>query len=198
MNQSAEQRIAPESGPRGVVSALADGALDEAPAQQAIDLLLSSGEMRVAWDELHWVGDCLRSEETGAMNPSDAFMARFSERLASEPTVLAPKSSAQASASRHWLRYGLPASAAVVVMSAAAWMALPGGSALVAQDQASPQPVVLRPVADREPGTRAVDPSQLNEYLRAHQEFGATALHGPGAIQAASFNIVADSSRDHP
>jgi sigma-E factor negative regulatory protein RseA len=198
MKQSAEQKLAPESGPRGVVSALADGALGNTEAQRAIDLVLASNELRDVWGELHWVGDCLRSEETGSLVGSEDFMARFSKRLALEPTVLAPQVSSDR-APRRWLRYGLP-SAAVVVVSAAVWMALPGQGGLVAQDQAAMQQSVLPVVAEAKPApaVHAVDPAQLNEYLAAHQEFGATALHGPGAIQAASFNIVADNTREHP
>jgi sigma-E factor negative regulatory protein RseA len=196
MNQSAERQQAPEFGPKGAIAALADGALDEHEAQIAIDLLLNSEELRAAWDELHWTGDCLRSEETGALLGRGDFMTRFHAELAAEPTVLAPAKTR--AAPRRWLRYGVPATAAVMV-SAVVWMAHPsGGSALVASDAAPAGTAVIVPVSAPVAARAVVDPAQLNEYLAAHQEFSATGLHGPGAIQAASFNIVADGGRDHP
>ena len=197
MNQSAEQQQAPELGPRGAIAALADSALDEREAQIAIDLLLNSEELRAAWDELHWSGDCLRSEETGALVGRGDFMSRFHAVLAAEPTVLAPAKTR--AAPRRWLRYGVPASAAVVMVSAVVWMAHPGGNAaLVASDATPAGKTAMVPVSAPVAVRAAVDPAQLNEYLAAHQEFSASGLHGPGAIQAASFNIVADGGRDHP
>ncbi len=196
MNQSAEQQLAPEFGPKGAIGALADSALDEREAHIAIELLLNSDELRAAWDELHWAGDCLRSEETGAMVGRGDFMSRFHDVLAAEPTILAPAKTR--TAPRRWLRYGVPATAAVMV-SAVVWMAHPGGSAaLVASDAVPTANSAMGPAAIPVASRAVVDPAQLNEYLAAHQEFSATALHGPGAIQAASFNIVADGGRDHP
>jgi sigma-E factor negative regulatory protein RseA len=196
MNQSAERQQAPEFGPKGAIAALADSALDEREAQIAIELLLNSAELRQAWDELHWTGDCLRSEETGAMVGRGDFMSRFHDVLAAEATILAPAKTR--TPPRRWLRYGVPATAAVMV-SAVVWMAHPGGSApLVASDVAPTANSATVPAAIPVASRAAVDPAQLNEYLAAHQEFSATALHGPGAIQAASFNIVADGGRDHP
>jgi sigma-E factor negative regulatory protein RseA len=194
MNQSAERQQAPEFGPKGAIAALADSALDEKEAQLAIDLLLASEELRAAWDELHWTGDCLRSEETGALVGRGDFMSRFHDVLAGEPTVLAPAKTQ--APPRRWLRYGVPATAAVMV-SAVVWMAHPGSSASLVASEAAPS-VNVAPVAVPVVSRVAVDPAQLNEYLAAHQEFSASGLHGPGAIQAASFNIVADGGRDHP
>jgi negative regulator of sigma E activity len=190
MNQSAELQVAPEFGPQGAIGALADSALSESEAQHAIDLLLSSPELRAQWDELHWVGDCLRSEETGALVADADFMARFHDALAQEATVLAPAKTR--ASSRRWLRYGVPATA--VVVSAVVWMAMPTANvAVVAQDAPVAQSAAAAPAV-----TAAVDPAQLNEYLAAHQELAATALHGQGSIQAASYNVVADGGHDHP
>jgi negative regulator of sigma E activity len=204
MNQAAGQNLAPELDLDGSIGALADDALDPLEAQRVLDLLLETPSLRARWDEIHWVGDCLRSEETGALTGSQDFMTRFSERLAKEPTVLAP--SATQRAPRRWMRYGVPGAAAVAAVSMVVWIAQPtsslvadgadGPAKVQAIAQGAPAPAQVQ--VAKAPVQRSVDPALLREYVMAHQEFGATALHGPGAIQAASFDIPATEGANRP
>jgi sigma-E factor negative regulatory protein RseA len=172
------------------VAALADGNLSDADAQAVLDLLIHSTELRDYWDELHAVGDALRSEEL--IGTSDEFVARFASRLAAEPTVLASRN---LRANRPWLRYGFPGLAAAAAIAMVAWIAAPqfsgapiGAPAQVARvEPRAPVAAVVEQVALR---ASPVDPKQLNEYLAAHQQFSVTALHGPGYIQSASLETV--------
>lgn len=73
------------------ISELADGELD---ASQVAPLLkrLGSAEARDTWDVYHQIGDVLRADAmVGAV--SKDFSRKFSERLAAEPVVLAPRRS---------------------------------------------------------------------------------------------------------
>ena len=68
------------------ISALMDGELEGHAADQAIDTLRAGGEALETWRLYHLIGDGMRDTRLlGA-----GFTARFAERLAAEPTVLAP------------------------------------------------------------------------------------------------------------
>jgi sigma-E factor negative regulatory protein RseA len=203
MNDAAGQQPAPELGLDGAVGAFADGALSTDEAQHVLDVLLNTPALRATWDELHWVGDCLRSEETGAMTASADFMTRFGERLAAEPTVLAPGGGS--ARPKRWLRYAVPGAAAMAAVTMVVWIALPPSGNLVAESDpalatkaSAPASVTAAPAAPIAAAPQPVDPAQLREYVMAHQEFGSTGLHGPVAIQAASFDIAANEGSKHP
>ena len=67
------------------ISQLMDGELDDAEAHRLFGALKHSEAQR-EWQAYHLIGDALR--DTSAV--SHDFMGHFSERLAEEPTVLAP------------------------------------------------------------------------------------------------------------
>jgi negative regulator of sigma E activity len=177
------------------ISALADGSLNPTEAQAAIDLLLGSVEARAFWYELHAVGDCLRSDDTGAALGQDGFMERFALRLDAEPVVLAPRAqSAVAAPVRPALmRYGLPGASIAAAIAMVLWMAVPQMTkpdAQLAEVTVAPQPtkpaVVEAAVATASaPAITRMDPDQVGEYLTAHQ----------GSVQAASLTIVSDKAR---
>ena len=74
---------------RQQLSALADGELDASQAARLIKRL-GTDDLRATWDVYHQIGDVLRAEPmAGALGPG--FSRRLSERLATEPVVLAPK-----------------------------------------------------------------------------------------------------------
>jgi negative regulator of sigma E activity len=202
MNQVASAKAAPEFSFDGAVGALADDALDAAEAQHVLDMLLNTPQLRATWDEVHWVGDCLRSDETGALTGSAGFMARFGEKLAQEPTVLAPRR--ESALPKRWMRYGVPSVAAALAVTMVVWIAIPttGGSLVAdsADNKVAGVAGTHAPSAQIQVAApaRSVDPALLREYVMAHQEFGATALHGPGAIQAASFDIPATEGANRP
>ncbi len=72
---------------REQISALMDGELDDARAH-ALCAQMKSDESSECWATYHLIGDALRSECLAQAG----FARRFAERLASEPTVLAPGS----------------------------------------------------------------------------------------------------------
>jgi sigma-E factor negative regulatory protein RseA len=75
---------------REQVSALADGHLQGEAFAQAIEAVCVDGEARAAWQAFHVAGDVLRSGSHAPCTDTSAFLARFQQRLAAEPVVLAP------------------------------------------------------------------------------------------------------------
>ena len=75
------------------ISALMDGELDERAAAEQIAACGRGGEAREAWRTYHLIGDAMR--DTRVL--SAGFSARVAERLAAEPTVLAPQRAARPS-----------------------------------------------------------------------------------------------------
>lgn len=75
---------------REQVSALADGHLQGEAFAQAIEAVCVDGEARAAWQAFHLAGDMLRSGSHSPCSDTSAFLARFQQRLATEPVVSAP------------------------------------------------------------------------------------------------------------
>ena len=146
--------IAPEE-----VSLFVDGELDEDRVDRLCRGLRSSAAVET-WVCYHVIGDALR----GQLKPIGGFADRFSQRLAAEPTVLAPRPRPAPAA------VALAIAATVAAVSVVGWVALktmPVGTEVVATAQ---QASMVRP-ADRRP--------VVNEYLLAHQEYSpATAIAG--------------------
>ena len=100
------------------ISALMDGELGDSEAQGQIARLKSDGETRERWDEFHLIGDALRGEPL----LSSRFAATFSQRLAAEPTVLAPRRIIRKPG--RTLTYALSAAASVSAAALVAWVAI--------------------------------------------------------------------------
>lgn len=84
---------------RAALSALMDG--DHMAADQACRAWRSDASARDDWHTYHLIGDLLRSDEHRCEPAHDAvFVARLRERLAAEPTVLAPEPAVQAEVRR--------------------------------------------------------------------------------------------------
>jgi sigma-E factor negative regulatory protein RseA len=134
------------------ISLLMDGELDALRADGVCDGLRGSRCVAI-WVCYHVIGDALRG--SAALTPG--FAARFSAKLAAEPTVLAPPPRRAAPAA-----IALAAAATVAAVSVVGWVALTtmptAPTALVAAKQAA--------------SVRATDarPPVDNEYLLAHQE----------------------------
>ena len=138
------------------LSALMDGELDDKSAAEVIQALSSDREAVRTWRTYQLISDALRESRL----PSADFTARFSERLAKEPTVLAPRA-LQAPESRKWVALSAAASLAAV--------ALVGWLAFGPQAQVNQGPVAQ---AALEPKPNIVPlPSAANDYLLAHQGF---------------------------
>jgi sigma-E factor negative regulatory protein RseA len=159
------------------ISALMDGELDERQAQQEFARLRQTGELRQKWDTFHLVGDALRGERLLLTDVASA----LTERLAQEPTVLAPNRGAV----RKITTYALSAAASVAAITLVGWLALSTQPALNARSEvASAPPVVELPAAVPAPAAApqvasVPDDGRRNEYLLAHQAFSpSTAIQG--------------------
>ena len=134
------------------VSALMDGELEERAADSAIDALRGEGESLEAWRTYHLISDAMR--DTRLL--SAGFTARVAERLASEPTVLAPRRRQAVQ------RFALAAAASVAGVGLVGWLAF--------APQPQTQPVAQAPAAA--PAMASIPlPSATNDYLLAHQGF---------------------------
>ena len=138
------------------ISALMDGALDARAAGEAIGALRREGEAIEAWRVYHLISDGMRDTRVF----SEGFMARFSERFAVEPTVLAPSSLPGRTPVQ---RFAYAAAASIAAVALVGWLAF------------APQPEAPAPLAQAQPPViQAVNvplPSAANDYLLAHQGF---------------------------
>ena len=134
------------------ISALMDGELDERSARDAIATVAREGEAAEAWRTYHLIGDTMR----GTRLLSEDFSERLAERLAAEPTVLAPKRVDRQPSPRSW--FAMSAAASVAAVAMVGWVAFappPEPAPGPASVAAVPMPM---PVA-------------ANDYLLAHQAF---------------------------
>ena len=165
------------------ISELMDGELEGGVAAMSVDGLERSmasggqeGEVFEAWRTYHLIGDAMR--DTRIL--SAGFAARVAERLAAEPTVLAPKRSHPAPQEpRKW--YAVPAAAAAsfAAIALVGWLAVaPQPQVQQAQvpwqppalAQAVPAPQVSGSLEARKP-TMVPLPTATPDYLLAHQGF---------------------------
>ena len=142
------------------ISALMDDELDSAAVGGCLQTLGQDAELVQRWREYHLIGDALR----GDLRPS--FDDRFAQRLAAEPTILAPKSMRSAANAR-WTTI-LSAAAGVAVVAIAAWVAMPAGvngdGAMLALKKEAPS-------AKPEPSQPVPVAVGVDDYLLAHQRF---------------------------
>ena len=137
------------------ISALMDGELEGHAADQAIDALRSEGEARETWRLYHLIGDGMRDTRLAGTG----FAARFAERLAAEPTVLAPGRLPGRTPAR---RFAVAAAASVAAIALVGWLAF------------GPQPQAPQPIAKAEAPVIAITvpvTNAANDYLLAHQGF---------------------------
>ncbi len=162
------------------ISALMDGELDEDEVSQLFSRLKPQGEMRESWDTFHLIGDALRGD--GRLSPP--LSRRITERLAAEPTVLAPRRHTTA---KRVNTYVLSAAASLSAVALVVWVAFS-----VTPLGTPPQEIAKAriPAAITVPATAQVasianlssdlsNQGNLNEYLLAHQGFSpSTAIQG--------------------
>lgn len=146
------------------VSALMDDQLDGEECEGCLRRLKVDDALRADWELYHLIGDALRG------TPARGLPATFAERLAAEPTVLAPRPASSRIAARRRTWTALSAAAGVAAVAAVGWVALP-----LVQPPAPPvamvppaAPAVL-PVA---PAAAVVPVAQgVGDYVLAHQRF---------------------------
>jgi sigma-E factor negative regulatory protein RseA len=160
------------------ISQLMDGELDSQSARQALIRLRQHDGMRENWDTFHLIGDALRGEET--LSPE--FGRRFAQRLAGEPTVLAP---ARSTAPRI-TAYTLSAAASLAAVALVGWLAVGTRTATTPPVELANTPAAALAEAAPEPAPApkaqlASEPydGTLNEYLMAHTGFSpSTVIQG--------------------
>jgi sigma-E factor negative regulatory protein RseA len=137
------------------LSALMDGELDDKSAAAVIEALGHDQEAVRTWRTYQLISDALRESRLLSAD----FAARFSQQLAKEPTVLAPRPMQRES--RKWV--ALSAAASVAAVALVGWVAFapPPASVPVAQVQTeAAKPPAMVPL-----------PNSANDYLLAHQAF---------------------------
>ena len=178
---------------RRCLSALADG--EASALAQACRSWREDATARQTWHAYHLIGDVLRSEELAhAPARDEAFLASLRQRLAAEPTVLAPAPVPQAIAPRTRQPWLLPAAVAAGFVAVAGVLVVtrssqPGAPVATPTLAAASSPGVLR-VGSPGAATAAPAPSgghfirdqRLDEYLRAHQAArDGVAVAAPGS-----------------
>lgn len=154
----------------GRVSELMDGELNVDSADREIARLKSDASARDVWDTYHLIGDAMR----GSVPAMSGFAARFNERLAAEPTVLAPHRHAP----RKLQTYALSVAASVAAIAVVGWMGLsvmkaetPSKEVAKAPEQVErPVPLVV-PVQTQQVSVPA---THVHEYLLAHSGISPT------------------------
>ena len=141
------------------ISALMDGEVDGKSAGQTIEALARDADGARTWRTYHLIGDAMRGGMLRGVLLSERFTERVAQRLAAEPTVLAPRRM-RTESPRLFTMSALAASFAAVAF--VGWMAF------APQPQVGPAPVAQAP-ADKP--VLVPLPNAANDYLLAHQGF---------------------------
>ena len=154
------------------ISALMDDEGIESELDQDMARLRTDSVLRRTWDTYHLIGDALRGDVAPGLCP------RVSERLAAEPTVLAPQ---RRKVDARAAQIGLAAAAGVAGIALVAWLALPQWQSEPGQVAAVPRPAVAAAAAPASPAVSSATPAAVGveNYLLAHQRFShAIAMQG--------------------
>lgn len=153
------------------ISELIDGELSSAEMEALVSSLCSDAALLRQWQELHRVGDALRSTEVAVFDDA-GFCARVAARIAAEPTVLAPRRS---SGSRSLRRLWVPGVAVAASVAAIGFVAVPM--------MRSPEPAPIAQLAPAKVETAVAEPVRrpaaianaraLDAYFSAHRELTA-------------------------
>jgi sigma-E factor negative regulatory protein RseA len=148
------------------ISECMDGELDAQAAHRVFSQVAESAEYRAEWTIYHMIGDGMRDAPDLRMD----FVERVTQRLAAEPTVLAPKPILPSRAGfANYAMYAAASLAAVAVVGWIAFVSEPAATQLARNDAA---PMIAK--ADRvkaDPVRPKLSPlnSRDHDYLLAHQ-----------------------------
>lgn len=195
MNPPVASAASSDEDRRALLSALADG--EAATAQAGCDLWRDDAQARATWHTYHLIGDVLRSDDLAVRPARDAaFLAALRERLAAEPTVLAPAAvqTAAVAAPRRRHAWLAPAAVAAGFMAVAgvlvvARVATPGADGPVLAVGGPSNPGLQR-TGNGAPAAaplviegRLIRDAQLDAYLRAHRDaLGGAPVALPGGV----------------
>jgi len=147
------------------ISRLMDGEVEVSELDQVCACLKTSDAM-ATWTCYHVIGDAMR----GSGMPLRDFEVRFIQRLAAEPTVLAPRRRPVAAAAT----WGWAAAATIAAVTVVGWTAM----SLVGETPAAMAKAGEATVVSAARARPAPVPS---DYLLAHQEYSpSTAIPGVG------------------
>ena len=143
------------------ISAMMDGELPDTGLAEPLRALREDCDALETWRQYHLIGDALRDTQV----LSSGYSERFAQRLAQEPTVLAP---ARLPMRPEHKPYKIPLAlaagvAAVATVGLAAFV-------LMTEDPQIPQAPAQVVVAPAESTVVAV-PKGANDYLLAHQNY---------------------------
>lgn len=158
MGKAQDDRSDPPVARPDEISLLMDGELDPSRVE-SVCLGLRDGGCAATWVCFHMIGDALR----GSTHLSPGFSIRFAERLAVEPTVIAPQRREARPLATVWA-----VAATLAAITVVGWVAV--------QTISTTQPTVIM-TARQSVNVRPVDsrPAQgENEYVLAHQEYSPT------------------------
>lgn len=151
------------------LSTLMDGELDGQEAERIIRSCIGNEELKRKWQHYHVIGDTLRGDSPCR----EASTRRIMDAIAAEPTVLAPRRIASASAGR----IAFAAAASVATVAVVGWIGL--------QDRATSGGPVLASAAPRAAAAPGVMPLQnVNEYLVVHRQLPNPDFYRPAVNQA--------------
>jgi len=165
------------------ISALMDGELDAGETGRVLDGMKNHPELGHAWSTYHAIGDVMRSQRGHHTEIAE----RVAARLATEPTVIAPRRTRNGSVSR----FGLPALAAAAAVASVTWMVSgtqPPAPATAPIAQSAPvQPIAvpsptITPAVAVSPLVTSLEPpvhfdrAVLTQYIMAHQEYSPSTL----------------------
>lgn len=169
------------------ISELMDGEMDSREASVYLRRMKEESKLREDWRLYHLVGEAIRREGSLAVDISKA----VGERLALEPTVMAPRFTAPRRALN---RYVMTAAAGVAGIAVVGWVAFHGGQlysvptpasapviASASAPAAQPTPVVAQParLSDSMPSQMMAQDAEVEDYLMAHRAVSPfTTMHG--------------------
>lgn len=155
------------------ISALIDGELPSDDAGRELARVKQDAELRDTWNCYHLIGDALR----GNTGLSPGFDSRFAQRLAAEPTVLAPQRTPRRIPSS--VSYALSAAASLSAVAAVAWVALSGNAPGTGQQPGLAQGPAASSIAPVAATVAVPEATRAHDYLLAHQGVSpSTALQG--------------------
>lgn len=148
------------------VSVLVDGELNDTAARFCLDRVSKDRKLRREWAIFLLIGDQLRGE---AVVLTTDFTQRFCERLAAEPTILAPRAVPA--------RFPLSVAASLVGVAVVAWAVL-----AINPQQAPDLAVAPKFMSTEMQLARQSIPEGTRDYLIAHQGVSPSgALQGLGS-----------------
>ena len=191
------------------ISSLMDGELENDAAVRAIAQLKlhaddasgsaggNGGAGRDGWHTYHLIGNVLRDGHAGAPAISVGFSARLSERLAQEPTVLAPRATRVPTRFvNQFQTYALSAAASVAAIAVVGWMALSNTSPFKPD---APTPAVMAKALVAPAAQGAALPQGPSQVAALVQQAAAPAAStaASASASAAAFASAGDSASEH-